>query len=321
MPGPLLIIGGVAAAVSLGMTAHSAWKQRKWKRIHDERYSELQFVQREAEAVYEDFAASGETLGHKRVQASNTLQEAAQYLRGVARQYQMDSLPEIPDEDLEEWITLQSELAKSLGPGIAGSTVSAVTAAGGNILYTAAGLFGVASTGTRIAGLSGATAHGARLAWIGGGALAAGGGGIALGSTILNVLSKANVATAPLALAAGFWCEKKAHDLEKTVIAKLQEFAEAEILLRRKITAMQNSIPRIAEIMGSIAETEQALLDLLQKARALPDPELSAQEEGLQRKAEPDLHLPHQVYLTAKALRALIEEPAISDDIRRIIEE
>ena len=321
MPGPLLIIGGVAAAVSLGMTAHSAWKQRKWKRIHDDRYSDLESVQKQAEAVYEEFAASGENLGHKRVQASNTLQEAAQYLRGVAKHYQMDSLPEIPDEDLEEWVALQSDLAKSLSLGIAGSTASGVTAAGGTILYTAAGLFGVASTGTRIAGLSGAAAHGARLAWIGGGALAAGGGGAALGSTVLNVLSKANVVTAPLALAAGFWSEKKAHDLEKTVIAKLQEFTEAEILLRRKITAMQNSIPRIDEFMTSIEETEQALLHLLQKARALPDPDLSVQEKELEKKAEPDLHLPHQVYLTAKTLRALIAEPAISEDIRRIIEE
>ena len=168
MPGPLLLIGGAAAAVSLGMTVHSAWKQRKWKKIHDERFAEVQVIQTEAEAAYQEFAASGESLGRQRVHASNTLEEAARYLRGVARNYQLESLPEIPNEDLEEWITLQSDLAKSLSSGIAGATVSGVTAAGGSILYTTAGLFGVASTGTRIAGLSGAAAHGARLAWIGG---------------------------------------------------------------------------------------------------------------------------------------------------------
>ena len=321
MPGPLLLIGGAAAAVSLGMTVHSAWKQRKWKKIHDERFAEVQVIQTEAEAAYQEFAASGESLGRQRVHASNTLEEAARYLRGVVRHYQLESLPEIPNEDLEEWITLQSDLAKSLSSGIAGATVSGVTAAGGSILYTAAGLFGVASTGTRIAGLSGAAAHGARLAWIGGGALAAGGGGVALGGTLLNILSKGNVITAPIALAAGYWSEKKAHDLEKTVTAKLQEFADAEILLRRKTTALQSSIPRISEILGSIEETEQALLALLQKARALPDPNLPPPGESLEGDSEPDLHLPHQVYLTAKALRALIEEPAISEDLRSIIEE
>ena len=127
--------------------------------------------------------------------------------------------------------------------------------------------------------------------------------------------------TAPIALAAGFWSEKKAHDLEKTVTAKLHEFADAEILLRRKTTALQSSIPRISEILGGIEETEQALVALLQKARALPDPKLPPPSQSLDGNSEPDLHLPHQVYLTAKALRVLIEEPAISEDLRSIIEE
>ena len=288
MPVPYLIIG---------LTAHSAWKQRKWKKIHDERFAEVEIVQAEAEAVYRDFATAGESLGQKRVHASKVLEQAAQYLRGVARDHQLEALPEVPNEDLEEWITLQSDLAKSLGVGIAGSTVSGVTAAGGSILYTAAGLFGVASTGTRIAGLTGAAAHGARLAWIGGGALATGGGGVALGSAVLNILSKANVITAPIALAAGVWSEKKAHDLEKAVTAKLKEFSKAEISLRKKATAMQISIPRIEELRGSIAETEPALRELLQKGSALPDPTSPAILQNANGEVEPDLHVPRQVLL------------------------
>jgi hypothetical protein len=45
--------------------------------------------------------------------------------------------------------------------------------------------FGVASTGTAISALSGAAATNAALAWLGGGALAAGGSGIAGGSAFL----------------------------------------------------------------------------------------------------------------------------------------
>lgn len=48
------------------------------------------------------------------------------------------------------------------------------------------GLFGHASTGMAISGLSGAAAHSAALAWLGGGALAAGGGGMALGHIVLG---------------------------------------------------------------------------------------------------------------------------------------
>ena len=322
MPGPvLLIVGAAAGAAAIGMTVHSAWKQRKWKKIHDERYAEVGVVQTEAEAVHEGLTDSGDSLGRARVHASETLDQAAQYLRAVAKQYQMESLPGIPDEVLEEWISLRSDISKSLGLGLAGSAASGVTAAAGSVLYTAAGLFGVASTGTRIAGLSGAAAHSARLAWIGGGAVAAGGGGVALGTTILNVINVANVVTAPIALGTGFWSEKKAHDFEKKVTAKLEELAEAEIKLRGKITAMQSSMPRIGEILISVQETDQALQELLQKARGLPAPDPKPQEANLEEQSEPDLQLPHQIYLTAKTLRALIEEPAISDDIRRIIED
>ncbi len=49
-----------------------------------------------------------------------------------------------------------------------------------------ASLLGVASTGTPISGLSGAAATNATLAWFGGGSLATGGGGMALGSVVLG---------------------------------------------------------------------------------------------------------------------------------------
>jgi len=47
--------------------------------------------------------------------------------------------------------------------------------------------FGTASTGTAISSLSGAAMESASLAWIGGGALSAGGGGMAAGSAVLGL--------------------------------------------------------------------------------------------------------------------------------------
>ncbi len=159
-----------------------AWtlKKRKWKKIRDERLAELQAVQREAKEIRNQLLTAGESLGRVKVQASDTIEEAAKYLGAVAKQYEMESLPQIPADILKEWVDLHSEISKSLGIGVAGATISGVTATAPSALYTAAGLFGVASTGcTRIAGLSGAAANSARLAWIGGGAVAAGGGGMA----------------------------------------------------------------------------------------------------------------------------------------------
>lgn len=93
---------------------------------------------------------------------------------------------ELPKYDAEELKNV------SVGAGVllGGITGAAVGTAGG---FAAAGAttaavmaLGTASTGTAIASLSGVAATNATLAALGGGSLAAGGGGMALGSTILG---------------------------------------------------------------------------------------------------------------------------------------
>ena len=72
-----------------------------------------------------------------------------------------------------------SQGAAGVGAGIAIVTLGPTVAMG------VATTFGVASTGTAISTLTGAAATNAALAWLGGGALATGGGGMAAGSTFL----------------------------------------------------------------------------------------------------------------------------------------
>lgn len=67
--------------------------------------------------------------------------------------------------------------------GTAGAAASALFVGGA---FAAAAAFGTAGTGAAIGTLSGAAFTNAALAWIGGGTLAAGGGGTALGATILT---------------------------------------------------------------------------------------------------------------------------------------
>lgn len=90
------------------------------------------------------------------------------------------------DLSMSEWVR---GVIGSVG---AGAGAGAATSA-------AATTFGVASTGAAISGLSGAAAESAALAWLGGGALAAGGGGMALGALALNF-----VTIGPGLLVAGF---------------------------------------------------------------------------------------------------------------------
>lgn len=65
---------------------------------------------------------------------------------------------------------------------------TAIGVGGQTAAMSIATTFGTASTGTAISTLSGAAATNAATAWLGGGALAAGGGGMATGSLVLGAI-------------------------------------------------------------------------------------------------------------------------------------
>ena len=115
-------------------------------------------------------------------------------------------------------ITKKYEEIKKEGSNIAGGVAGvgvgagvAVAALGPGVAMGIATAFGVASTGTAVSALSGAAAANAALAWLGGGALAAGGGGMAAGETFLALMGPIGLAIAGFGIIAGgflFWKNK-----------------------------------------------------------------------------------------------------------------
>lgn len=105
------------------------------------------------------------------------------------------------------------------------------------------GLFGTASTGTAISGLSGAAAWNATLAWLGGGSLAAGGGGMALGTVVLG-----GITVGPALAVGGFMLagegEKALTNARKyeakvnTEVAKLKEARDFLQQVKRRTTEL-----------------------------------------------------------------------------------
>ena len=127
------------------------------------------------------------------------------------------------------------------------------------------GLFGTASTGTAISGLSGAAAWNATLAWLGGGSLAAGGGGMALGTMLFG-----GIAAAPFLMIGGFVFagegEKaltEAYGYEakvNTEIAKLDTLENFLGQVQRRISELKD----LVEILNSKA------IDSLEKIESKP---------------------------------------------------
>ncbi len=93
------------------------------------------------------------------------------------------------------------ESLKARGLGLAGGSAGVAAAAlGPTAAMGIATTFGIASTGTAISTLSGAAAVNAALAWLGGGALAVGGGGMVAGQAFLTLFGPVGWSIAALSL-------------------------------------------------------------------------------------------------------------------------
>ena len=88
-------------------------------------------------------------------------------------------------KDIARNVSRVGEVISGVSGGIAGLGVGALVAFGA---YKGTMLLASAGTGTAISTLSGAAAKNATLAWLGGGTLAAGGGGMAAGTMVLGVM-------------------------------------------------------------------------------------------------------------------------------------
>lgn len=140
-------------------------------------------------------------------EALEQLQNSFDYIRGVPsdKQLEINKLKKIRVDWLAQVEKIETDYKnltlKSGGSGVAGVGAGiAMAAFGPTIAMGVATTFGVASTGTAISTLYGVAASNAALAWLGGGALAAGGGGMAAGNVLLTLTGPIGWAFAGIAL-------------------------------------------------------------------------------------------------------------------------
>ena len=105
--------------------------------------------------------------------------------------------------------------------------------------YNLVGVLGSASTGTAILSLSGAAATNATLAGLGGGSLAVGGGGMALGSIVLGGL-----VAGPALLVGSFFVGAKAEEIRTCVAQECTKIDVAEAQMNQQVTAYRIKILR-----------------------------------------------------------------------------
>lgn len=265
MPIVAVRVGIVAATVAVsavgGVTA--ARRMRRDRR----RYEERRAAYESARSAYEEFVAATkrdlDDLHNQRVTAMETLRQSADFLvRANVKDRDWGPDPEINPEQFEaikNVVASLRDIAARLGFSYVGSGAAGFGAAAG--AYAAASAFGTASTGAAISGLAGIAARNATLAWLGGGSLASGGGGIAVGTAALTGIALVPIAIIPPIVA---WTSavRQSNRIDEAIAEMDANEAEFGVHMA-KLTAVRE---RSREKSKAVDEVELALKDILRLA-------------------------------------------------------
>lgn len=147
---------------------------------------------------------------------------------------QLDNSPDLILGGLKSDYQALQDAGIGLGAGIGGGAALAFGVYNGTMMLASA------STGTAISSLGGAAATNATLAWLGGGSLAAGGGGMAMGMLVLGGL-----VTGPSLAVLGHIVGNKAEAAQADAYSNLESaktFEENAKLVEQKLIAIQNVV-------------------------------------------------------------------------------
>jgi hypothetical protein len=177
--------------------------------------------------------------------------------------------------ELDTMKTVSLKATDLLKSGATSLTTGYLATVGATGLAT---MLGVASTGTALSTLSGAAYTNALLAWFGGGAIAAGGGGIAVGTIILG-----GIAIGPALAVGGFWLATQA---EKALTEAMQYEARVAVQIKNLEKAkivLFGINERVKEISLVLGELNRRLQQLIQALDMIPNDGINGLTEEHQK--------------------------------------
>ena len=267
MPFPLIpvLLGGIAL-VAGGYGIKKAWDAsedidtanqvaERAKKRHESAVKNIEASREQTNSRFEDLGRlKAHTFSNqikRLVEEIKRYKPASSKLKGFEETIEQLNVPE-----MEKMVAASLELGSAIAGGAASGALAGLGA------YGAVGVLASASTGTAIASLSGVAATNATLAWLGGGALSAGGLGIAGGTYVLG-----GIVAGPALAVAGMWmaseaeeAKTKAYEYESEVdkaIAKIKAMKTVLSALRQNV---QESEDVIGELAGAFDRAHEQFL-------------------------------------------------------------
>lgn len=264
MPLPIAIIGAAIAAGATGVAkgisgakkiAQAKEEVEMIEEMHEENQERLE--EQEESTQY-----NMDLLGKKELDImvsfnsfSDTIEKIQKRPKFKYEGIKGNDISEVDVMKLKD-VSVGAEALKGVLASSALGTAGAFAASGATA--SAVSMFGIASTGTAISGLSGAAATNATLAALGGGSLAAGGGGIALGSAVLSG------ATLGVGLmVGGFAINHVGNKAQENVNNAWQQYWEAEELIDDAISVLEDIEKAAIEYTDKLTAISNYYFELL----------------------------------------------------------
>lgn len=186
--------------------------------------------------------------------------------------YEIVEACNLPATYINEIVQLNMNLTEITKTALTSTSLASLVISGvPTIIKSTVGAFASASTGTAISSLAGAAKTNAILAWLGGGSLASGGGGMVLGTTILTTTTI--TATGIVAIISAGLIASNIYAKKKTTVlnyAKEVEIACSQMEV--SWTTMKGISERIKELSNITKEiTQKSVSELYYLEPFIPD--------------------------------------------------
>ena len=291
----------LVTAVS-GLTAWAGWDDtRKAKKIGKNAEKRHKQAKSQVNARRDQVSRRAESYGRYLLDLKKvTLTEISSLLEALGKKTRMRAFKipksiEIEVGTLEEFRQKVLDLPQDTA-GVIGAVGVGTAASAGTLGLV--GLLGTSGTGTAISGLSGAAATNATLAWLDGGSLAAGGGGMAAGTLVLG-----GIAIAPALLVGGFYLASKG----EKALTEARHYEKEQNTQIAELKTVEEVLKSIEQRIDELHGLALALNRYAQKAMAKIDPDTFDPEDDAAMK---DLTTVLQL---GRALTEIMRTPIINE--------
>ncbi len=259
LPWVLIILSGAAGAKGVIDTMDASDRIDAAQKSYQRRKDHFDHVYRRYQNEHKMAQEKFYDLGQVRLESLITLGKAVDFIKKAKlKDRELEEKLNITPQEMKLW-KQASVSAKEVIGGMGSAAASGLATASG--VYGLVGLLGTASTGTAIGTLAGAAASNATLAWLGGGAIAAGGGGMALGAWVLGGL-----VAGPAILVTGFFAQGKAEEIETEVAKAIADMEIKEAEIKRQLGILDVILQRVDELKMSTISLDSKLERLLENS-------------------------------------------------------